>query len=158
MEQKNNEDKDISGFSSSTSLSSSTSSTLIQDITKNKNIFLISKNFESKIPDILSYLQNDANLATNKIIILEYIKLLFINVEFNSEIFIRKFSNGKEKLNLYQIIINQYIFYTNPENSKNDEETYRSELLDLFILLLSQITMEREIYHYILSFLFNYNK
>ena len=96
MEQKNNEDKDISGVSSSTSLSSSISSTIIQDITKNKNIFLISKGFESKIIDILSYLQNDSNLATNKIIILRYMKSLFINVEFNSEIFIRKFSNEKK--------------------------------------------------------------
>ena len=140
----------------STSTSVSNTESIMQDISKNKNIFLITKNIEQRIVEILSYLQSDSNLATNKMIILKYLQSLFISVEFNSEIFSRKFIKEKEKLNLYKIIINQYIFYTNPLNSKADEENYRSDLQTLFILLLSQITLEKDTYHYILSSLINY--
>ena len=90
-------------ISNSTSISNNES--IIQDITKNKNIFLITKNLEQRIVEILSYLQSDSNLANNKIIILKYLQTLFISVEFNSEIFSRKFIKEKEKLNLYNIII-----------------------------------------------------
>jgi selenophosphate synthase len=50
----------------SNSTNNSFTDTLIQDITKIKNTFLISKaNNESKIVDILLYLQSDTNLAIN---------------------------------------------------------------------------------------------
>jgi hypothetical protein len=150
-EKMNDEDSLISN---STSVSNTES--IIQDISKNKNIFLITKGIEQRIVEILSYLQSDSNLATNKMIILKYLQSLFISIEFNSEIFSRKFIKEKEKLNLYKIIIHQYIFYTNPLNSKADEENYRSDLQTLFILLLSQITLEKDTYHYILSSLINY--
>ena len=65
-EKTNDEDSLIS---SSTSIS--TSESIIQDITKNKNIFIITKNIEQRIIEILSYLQSDSNLATNKILILK---------------------------------------------------------------------------------------
>ena len=141
-------------ISNSTSISNNES--IIQDITKNKNIFLITKNIEQRIVEMLSYLQSDSNLANNKIIILKYLQTLFISVEFNSEIFSRKFIKEKEKLNLYKIIIQQYIFYTNPLNSKIEEENYRGDLQTLFLLLLSQITLEKDTYHYIISSLINY--
>ena len=150
-EKTNDEDSLIS---SSTSIS--TSESIIQDLTKNKNIFIITKNIEQRIIEILSYLQSDSNLATNKILILKYLQSLFISIEFNSEIFSRKFIKEKEKLNIYKIIINQYIFYSNPANTKIDEENYRSDLQSLFLLLLSQVTLEKDTYHYILSFLINY--
>ena len=150
-EKTNDEDSLIS---SSTSIS--TSESIIQDITKNKNIFIITKNIEQRIIEILSYLQSDSNLATNKILILKYLQSLFISIEFNSEIFSRKFIKEKEKLNIYKIIINQYIFYSNPANTKIDEDNYRSDLQSLFLLLLSQVTLEKDTYHYILSFLINY--
>ena len=150
-EKMNDEDSLISN---STTVSNTES--IIQDISKNKNIFLITKGIEQRIVEILSYLQSDSNLATNKMIILKYLQSLFISIEFNSEIFSRKFIKEKEKLNLYKIIIHQYIFYTNPLNSKADEENYRSDLQTLFILLLSQITLEKDTYHYILSSLINY--
>ena len=141
----------------SNSTNNSFTDTLIQDITKNKNTFLISKaNNESKIVDILLYLQSDTNLAINKIPILKYLQLLFINVNYNSEIFMRKFINEKEGLNLYKIIIYQFVFYTNSGNSKEEEENYRNELHNLFILLLSQITVEKDTFKYILSFLINF--
>ena len=88
---------------------------------------------------------------------MKYLQSLFLSVDFNSEIFLRKFIiNEKEKLNLYKVIINQYIFYSNNNNSKADEENYRGDLQNLFLLLLSQMTLDKEIYHYILSPLINF--
>ena len=116
LEKMNDEDS-ISIISNSTSIS--TTETIIQDVLKNKNIFLITKNIEQRIIEILSYLQSDSNLASNKIHIVKYLQSLFMNVEFNSEIFLRKFIKEKEKMNLYKIIINQYIFlYTKKKFKK----------------------------------------
>ena len=148
----------VESLSYSNSTNASFSESLLQDFNalKNKNIMIISKNFEQKIPDILSFLQNDSNLAINKITIIKYLQNLFSTIEINSEIFLRKFSSEKEKLNLYQIIIGQYISYSNSSNFPNDENDYRKELLQLFGILLSQVTINRESYHYILSFLLKY--
>ena len=143
-----NEDSSISN-----STNTSYTDSLVQDLPKLKNIYLITKGNEQNIVDILSYLQSDTNLARNKIPILKYLQSLFLNVNYNSEIFFRKSTNDKERLNLYQIIIYQYVLYTNSGNTKLEEDNYRSELQSLFILLLSQITLERETYRYILSFL-----
>ena len=143
-------------ISNSTNVSFSES--LLQDINsfKNKNLVIISKNFEQKIPELLSFLQNNANLAVNKISIVKYLQSLFLSININSEIFLRKYSSDKEKLNLYQIIIEQYISYSNNSNFQNDENDYRKELLILFGILLSQVTINRESYHYILSFLLKF--
>ena len=101
------------------------------------------------------FLQNNFNLAINKISIIKYLQNLFSIINMNSEIFLRKYSSDK-KLNLYQIIIEQYISYTNSSNFIKDENDYRKELLVLFEILLSQVTMNRESYHHILSFLLKY--
>ena len=146
-----NEDSMIS---SSTTIS--VSEPITQDISKNKNVYLIPRNIEQRITEILSFLQSDTNLANTKIPVLKYLQSLFLSVEFNSEIFSRKSINDKEKLNLYKVIIHQYIFYTNPNNSKADEDNYRSDLQNLFILLLSQVTFEKDNYHYILSPMINF--
>ena len=80
--EKMNDEDSISIISNSTSIS--TTETIIQDVLKNKNIFLITKNIEQRIIEILSYLQSDSNLASNKIHIVKYLQSLFMNVEFNS--------------------------------------------------------------------------
>ena len=143
-----NEDSSILSNSTNTSFNEN----LIQDINlyKTKEIFLISKNLETKIPELLSFLQNESNSISNKLFILKYLESLFTKIDYNSEIFSNKFSNDKEKLNLFQIIINQYI--TTPI----DKEDYLSELKGLFSLLISQITLDKDAYHYIFSFLINY--
>ena len=151
FEKGQNEDSMIS---SSTTVSFS--EPLTQDISKNKNVYLIPKNIEQRLIEILSFLQSDSNSAKNKIQILIYLQSLFMQVEFNSEIFLRKTINDKEKLNLYKIIIQQYVFHTNPENTKEEEENYRRYLLNLFLLLLSQVALEKDIYHYILSPIINF--
>ena len=145
-------------ISPSISTNISLSETILQDINsyKNKNIYIISKSFEQKIPDFLYFLQNNLNLAVNKIQIIKYLQELFTTVKINSGIFLRKNSSDKEKLNLYEIIINQYISYTNSSNFQKEEEDYRNELIILFDILLAQVSFNRESYHYILSFVLKY--
>ena len=92
QEKVTNEDSIIS---SSTSISVSTEP-ITQDITKYQNIYLIQKNIEQRITEILSYLQSDANLASNKIPMLKYLQSLLLSVEFNSEILLRKTITEKE--------------------------------------------------------------
>ena len=151
---KQNEEKTSNEHSNILSNSSNIKFTenILQDINllKSNEIYLISKNFELKIPEILSYLQSGSNSTSNKIFILKYLQNLFTKVNFNSEIFSNIFSNDKVRLNLFQIIINQFICCT------NDKGDYMRELKDLFILLLSQITLDKDTYHYIFSFLINY--
>ena len=120
---------------------------LIQEL-KTKNIYIINKNYESIIQQILEYLHNNSNPVDKKLEIIKYLEDLFTKVNFNSEIFLQK--SKKLNLNIYQVIINQCI-----SNNKENKE-YLNELKELFLLLLSQITFDREIYHYLLSFIINY--
>ena len=122
---------------------------IIEDL-KKCEIDIINKNSESKIIKLLDYLKSTSYPVSNKLIILKYLENLFINVNFNSEIILKE--SKKLDLNLFQIIINQYI--TIPNNKENEE--YLIELKELFILLLSQITLDRESYHYIFSFIIDY--
>ena len=89
-----NEDSMLSNLSNSTS--NSFTDSFFQDLPKLKNIYIISKNNEPRIVEILLYLQSDTNLASNKIQILKYLQSLFLKVDFNSEIFLRKFINDKK--------------------------------------------------------------
>ena len=141
--EENNNCEDSTLWSSKSNLNSED---IIEDI-KSSEINIINKNSESIIIKSLDYLINISNPVSNKIIIIKFLENLFTNVNFNSEIFLK--SSKKLDLNLFQIIINQYI--TNPNNEKNDE--YLLELKALFILLISQITLDRESYHYIFSFI-----
>ena len=145
-----NEDSPLSN-----STNNSFTDPLFPDLSKFKDGYIITKKLEQKIVDILSFLQSDTNVV-GKIQIIKFIQTLFLRVCYNSEIFMRKFASDKDKLNLYQIIIYQYIFYSNPENTEKEEENYRSELKYLLILLLSQINLDKGTYRYILSFLVDY--
>ena len=143
-----NEDSSISS-----STNTSFSENIIQEINtlKSKEIYLISKNFETKIPDIFAYLQSDSNSYSNKLLILKYLENIFTKISFNSAILYYKVSNNdKEKLNLLQILINQYV------TCPNEKIDYLTELKNIFTLLLSQVTLDKDTYHYIFSFLINY--
>ena len=128
-------------------INETSSENIIQEI-KTNNEYIITKNSEKIIPQLLIYLQNNSNQVSNKLEILKYIEDLFTKVNFNSEIFLQK--SKKLELNIYQVIINQYV--TNHEENKE----YLLELEQLFVLLLSQITLDRETYHYLFSFIINY--
>ena len=145
----------ITNIEDSKNTSTNTNNNFFESLIDN-NIFVISKSFEQTIPDILSYLHNKSNLATHKIEIVKYLQMLFLKININSEIFLRKKSSDKDQLNLFQIIIHEYISYTNISNNLDDEYSYRNELSELFNILLIQVTFDRESYHYILSFLLKY--
>ena len=68
----------LESVSYTNSTNGSFSESFIQDINllKSKNVMIISKNFEQKIPDLLSYIQNNSNLAINKISIINYLYLI----------------------------------------------------------------------------------
>ena len=139
---------------------------LLKDIKslKDQNIYLISKSLEDKIPDILSFISGDStvNPIPKKIELLKYLVELFRNVEYNSEIFSCKTSNGKEKLNIFEVIIHEFVMNTksllnkpNEEQIKNIEN-YKEELKNIFTILLSAISLDKKTYQYIFSFLVNY--
>ena len=87
---------------------------LLNDIKEysNKNLYIISKELEKQIPYILSYIQNSKSEIINKQEVIKYIKALIQNIEYNLEILLLyKSSNEKRKLNIYEILIEQYIYY-----------------------------------------------
>ena len=127
---------------------------------RDNKVYLISKSFESKIADILSYLleDNNTNQIKNKIEILNYLEELFKAVDYNSEIFLSKSSYGKNILDIFEIIIHEFILNTK-QNSKEDTKSikeYHEELKNIFSILLSKISLDKKTYHYIFSFLINY--
>ena len=125
---------------------------------RDNKIYLISKSFENKIADILSYLLEDANTIKNKIEILKYLEELFNTIDYNSEIFLSKSSYGKYILNIYEIIIHEFILNTK-QNSNEDTksiEEYHEKLKNIFSILLSKISLDKKTYHYIFSFLINF--
>ena len=147
-EKNPNEDSSISS-----STNTSFSENIIQEINwlKSKEIYLISKNFETKIPDIFAYLQSDSNSYSNKLLIIKYLENIFTKINFNSAIFYSKISNNdKEKLNLFQVIINQYV------TCPTEKMDYLTELNNIYTLLLSQVTLDKDAYHYIFSFIINF--
>ena len=78
---------------------------LLNDIKEysSKNLYIISKELEEKIPYILSYIQNSKNEITNKQEIIKYFKSLIKNIVYNLEILLLyKSSNEKRKLNIYE--------------------------------------------------------
>ena len=121
-----------------------------------KDISIISKSFEATISEFLSFLIDKNNLAIFKIKIIKFLQSLFIKNEMNSEIVSRNCIIHKNNLDIYKIIIHEYIVYKNNSNFPEDETSYRRELLVLIDILMAQITFERESYHYILSFLISY--
>ena len=116
---------------------------------KEKNIYLITDSFEEKIPEILSFLMEQGKdySIEKKIQILLYLQDLFKKVEFNTEIFSKK-KSLKENMNLFEIVINQYI--------TNDSKEYLSELKNMFILLINKISLDKKTYKYFFSFMIDY--
>ena len=116
---------------------------------KEKNIYLITESLEEKIPEILSFLmENGEEYSTEKKIqVLIYLQDLFKKVDFNSEIFSKK-KSLKENMNLFEIVINQYI--------TNESKEYLSELKNIFILLINKISLDKKTYKYFFSFFIDY--
>ena len=121
-----------------------------------KNISIITKEHESIISKMLTFLIENKNLAMLKIKIVKFLQNIFIKCEINSEIILRYSILNNNKLDIYKILIHEYIAYKNESNFIEDEISYRREILILLDILMTQLTFDRKSYHYILSFLINY--
>ena len=78
---------------------------------QSKRLYIITKELESKITSILCYLQKEENNITTKINIVNYLIELIKNIPYNSDIILAlKSDNEKQKMNLYEILIYQYIY------------------------------------------------
>ena len=116
-----------------------------------KQIYIITKKFESKIPSILSYLQNYNNEILNKIHIIKYLMPLIQNIPYNLDLILAQKSNDeKQKLNLYEILINEYIF-----TEKNEKE-YIQLLKDILFLIFKKLSLNKDVYRYLFSFVTTY--
>ena len=143
-------------FDSTSSTYNNQNQEIIQKINQYENdISIITKEHLSIIYEFLSFLIESKNLAMLKIKVVKFFQNLFIKSEINSEIVLRQ-SILNNKLDIYKIIIHEYIAYQNESNFFEDEISYRRELLVLLDILMTQLTFNRESYHYIVSFLINY--
>ena len=118
------------------------SNTILQEVKDyhKKQIYIITKKFESKIPSILSYLQNYDNEILNKMHIIKYLISLIQNIPYNLDLISAQKSNDeKQKLNLYEILINEYIFV-----EKNEKE-YIQLLKDIFFLIFKKLSLNKDI-------------
>ena len=122
----------------------------VKDYNK-KQIYIITKKFESKIPKILSYLQNYENEIINKIHIVKYLILLIQNIPYNLDLILaQKSEDVNQKMNFYEILINEYIF------TDKEEKEYILLLKDIIFLIFKKLSLNKDIYRYLFSFVSNY--
>ena len=107
------------------------------------NLFIITKELYTKISSILSYIQKSDNPIEKKISIVNYLLLLIQNIDYNLNILLSIHSDNEPKLNLYEIIIDQYIY--------SDEKDYIQMLKNLITLIFRKLSMNKNVYRYILS-------
>ena len=118
---------------------------------QSKRLYIITKELESKIPSILCYLQKEENNISTKAIIVNYLIELIKNIPYNSEIILAlKSDNEKQKMNLYEILIYQYIY-----TDKNEKE-YLNSLKKLISLVLKKLSYNKDVYQNIFSYISNF--
>ena len=110
-----------------------------------KNILIITKELGVKIPLILSFIQNEKNQILNKLKIIKYLTSLIKYVPYNLDIILAYKSKEKLQLNLYEIIIEQYIYTDKKQGS------YIKNLEELLNLIFNKLSYNKEVYRYILS-------
>ena len=116
-----------------------------------KNLYIITKELEEKIPYILSYIQNPKNEITNKKDIIKYFFSLIKNIRYNLEILLLyKSTDEKRKLNIYEILIEQYIY------TDKKETEYIKNLEDTINIILKKLSYNKDIYRCILSHISNF--
>ena len=115
----------------------------IQQFDSNSNYFLPSDTSAKLVEEVISYLQNTNNSIQNKLIIIKYLNNSLKKIPFNLDIFLKS-----SKTPIYQTII-QEILLVDETNEKN----YFDDLNQLFSLILSYTSYDKNIYKYILSFI-----
>ena len=116
-----------------------------------KQIYIITKEIESIIPSILSYIQNIKNDVSNKINIINYLLSLIQNIPFNLDIILAQKSNDeKQKMNLYEILINEYIYID------KKEKEYILLLKTIITYIFKKLSLNKDIYRYLFSYVSNF--
>ena len=120
---------------------------LIQDYS-NKNIIIITNELEEKIPFILSYLQNENNKISNKLDIIKYLNSLIKNIPYNTEILlVHKSTNDKQKMDLYKILIEQFIY------TDKGEKEYIKYLEEILNMIFTRLSYNKELYRDFLEYI-----
>ena len=116
-----------------------------------KKLYIITKEIESKIPSILSYIQDDENEILNKIHIINYLLLLIQNIPYNLELILSQKSDiPNQNMNIYEILIYEYIF------TDKNETDYIKLLKDILILIFKKLSLNKDVYRYIFSYISTY--
>jgi hypothetical protein len=113
-----------------------------------KDIKIITRNVEEKIPQILNILQNEEESIENKLRILTFFKMLFQEITYNMDIINKFLSNNEtQKLSLYKILLKEYF------NSKEENKEYRDNILSLLNLMIQNVVCGKEVFEYLFSFI-----
>ena len=113
---------------------------------QSKNLYIITKELEAKIPSILTLLQKEDFELEMKEPIIKYINSLIKNIPYNLGIILSKKSECKQKMNLYEIIIDQYI-YTDKE-----KKGYFKLLKEIINSIFVRLSFNKDVYYYIFSY------
>ena len=114
---------------------------------ESKKMYIITKEIESDIPSILSYIQSNKNQITNKINIINYLSESIKNIPYNLDLILVKQSNDEnQKMNLYEIIINEYIY------TEENEKEYNKILKNLLSIIFKKVSYNKDVYRYIFSY------
>ena len=113
-----------------------------------KDIKIITRNVEEKIPQILNNLQNEEESIENKLKILNFFKILFQEITYNMDIVNKFISNNEtQKLSLYKILLKEFF------NSKEENKEYRENILSLLNLMIQNVLCGNEVFEYLFSFI-----
>ena len=116
-----------------------------------KDIKIITRNVEEKIPQILNILQNVEENIENKLKILQFFEILFKEITYNMDIINKFTSNNKiNKLSLYKILLKEFF------NSKEENKEYRNKILLLLNLMIQNVLCGNEVFEYLFSFITHY--
>ena len=116
-----------------------------------QKLFIITKEIELKIPSILSYIQDIKNEILNKIHVINYLFALIQNIPYNLDLILSQKSDTKDQnLNIYEILINEYIL-----TEKNETE-YIQLLRDMLIFIFRKLSLNKDIYRYLFSYVSSY--
>ena len=116
-----------------------------------KKLYIITKEIELKIPSILSYIQDIENEILNKIHVINYLFALIQNIPYNLDLILSQKSDTKEQnLNIYEILINEYIL-----TEKNETE-YIQLLKDMLVFIFRKLSLNKDIYRYFFSYVSSY--
>jgi len=125
---------------------------LIEEIKnyQSKNLYIITKEIELKIPSFLTILQKKNYELEQKETVIKYLNSLIKNIPYNFEIILSKKSDCEQKMNLYEIIIDQYIY------ADKEKKEYIKLLAEIINTIFVKLSFNKDVYYYIFSYVSNF--